>query len=73
MGLPLGFDKAQSDYDHAEPDDPGECRCPDNCGTCQQEAPGLICCGRCQEDDDGEHPDDVRDRRIEREMEDGYE
>lgn len=71
---PRGFEKAQSDYDHAEPDDPDECRCPDGCVTCNQEAPGLYCCGRCQDDeDDGPDPDDVRDRRIEREMEDGSE
>lgn len=29
------------------------------------------CC--CQDEDDGPDPDDVRDRRIEREMEDGSE
>lgn len=50
-----------------------ECLCPSDCVTCNQEAPGLYCCGRCQDDeDDGPDPDDVRDRRIEREMEDDH-
>ncbi|MCR4340616.1 MAG: hypothetical protein NUW01_12115 [Gemmatimonadaceae bacterium] len=79
----IGFDKAQSDYNHAEPDDePGyECRCPDNCATCNLggghwifpvQSDGsetcLYCCGRCQDEDDGPDPDDERDRRIDREM-----
>ena len=64
-----GFEKAQRDYDYAEPPNQEECRCPTDCVTCQQEAPGLYCCGRCQDEDEGEDPDDVRDRRIEREME----
>ena len=61
-----GFDKAQAQYDAAEPDD--ECQCPEDCDTCNQESPGLYCCGRCQEDEE-EDPDDVRDRRLDREME----
>ena len=47
-----------------------ECLCPTDCVTCNQESPGLTCCGRCQDEDEGEDPDDVRDRRIDREMED---
>ena len=46
-----------------------ECLCPTDCVTCQQEAPGLYCCGRCQDEDEGEDPDDMRDRRIDWEME----
>ena len=49
-----------------------ECLCPSDCVTCNQDAPGLYCCGRCQDEDEGEDPDDVRDRRIEREMEDKH-
>lgn len=59
-----GYALAAAQYDAAEPDN--ECQCPEYCDTCDQEA--LTCCGRCQEDD-GEDPDDVRDRRIDREME----
>ena len=62
-----GFDKAQAQYDGAEPDDE-ECTCPcDNCDTCDQESPGLWCCGGCMEDD-GPDPDRIRDERIDREM-----
>jgi hypothetical protein len=54
-----GFALAQAQYDAAEPDD--ECQCPEDCDTC---------CDQCQVDkDDGPDPDDVRDRRIDREME----
>ena len=46
-----------------------ECLCPTDCVTCQQDAPGIYCCGECIVEDEGEDPDDARDRRIEREME----
>lgn len=61
----IGFDKAQADYDHAEPDN--ECRCPDDCDTC---SPGeAYCCGRCTSAyDDGPDPDRIRDERIDREF-----
>ena len=29
-----------------------ECLCPTDCVTCQQEAPGLYCCGRCQDEEE---------------------
>lgn len=51
-----GFDKAQAQYDGAEPDE--------LCADCRGD--GESCC--CQDEDDGPDPDDVRDRRIEREM-----
>ena len=56
MTIP-GFDKAQAQYDAAEPDD--ECQCPTPCDTCNETGSvGLYCCGQCQ-DDDG--PDDWED------------
>jgi len=52
---PTGFALAQSQYDHAEPADEWDCICWE---------PG---CELCYPDDEPD-PDDVRDRRIDREM-----
>lgn len=50
----VGFEKAQAEYDSAEPDE--------LCADCRGD--DESCC--CQ--DEGPDPDEVRDRRIEREM-----
>ena len=34
----IGFDRAQSDYDHAEPDDARDCDCEDGWCDCEERA-----------------------------------